>query len=77
MPVNKVRKLKTYTLALIFISAIFVSKPLFAQPGSDLDLLDGMDDGKPKNENVTNEFKTSTVINLQSLMMTAPWRVGF
>ena len=77
MPVNKARKLKTYTLALIFISAIFVSKPLFAQPGSDLDLLDGMDDGKPKNENVTNEFKTSTVINLQSLMMTAPGEWDF
>lgn len=74
---NKAKNFKNYTVALMLISAIFVSLPLWAQPGSDLDLLDGMDNGKPKREYVTNEFKTTTVINLQSLMMTAPGEWDF
>ncbi len=53
--------------------------PFFAQNSiaQELDLLGGIEDDSYLHAPVTNEFKTTQVINLPSLMLTAPGEFDF
>ncbi|MDA8896314.1 DUF5777 family beta-barrel protein [Bacteroidia bacterium] len=62
------KELKCISKALLISSAFFFTQQLHSQ--ETVDLLAGMDEEEEEAYPVTNEFKTTQVINLPSLMMT-------